>query len=162
MLFFALAAYLLIFLLKISLPKPYLFIGGYLLFAQLLVSFYGISIKKRGYAIREKDLIYKSGIISITTSVIPFSRIQHITLNEGVFSRMFQLASLHIFTAGGISGNIVIPGLDIELARSIKEELSKQINHQETTVAENPIQHPTENTQDNKEGHELTKDSDGN
>ena len=161
---FILAAGIAIVLFFVEELSPYLYIiiGTYLLFSILLIVLYLASIKRIGYAIREKDLIYKSGIISITTSVIPFSRIQHITLNEGVFSRMFQLASLHIFTAGGISGNIVIPGLDIELARSIKEELSKQINHQETTVAENPIQHPTENTQDNKEGHELTKDSDGN
>lgn len=127
----ALASYLLFYLLKAVKPEPYLFIGGYLLIGVLLLTFYAISVKKRGYAIREKDLIYRSGIISITTSVIPFTRIQHITLNEGIFSRMFQLGSLHIYTAGGISGNIVIPGLDIELARTIKEELTRQLNNQE-------------------------------
>ncbi|ALL07718.1 hypothetical protein AQ505_20810 [Pedobacter sp. PACM 27299] len=131
MVFLALAAAFLFFLLKALKPQPYLFIGGYVLIGILLVVFYAISVKKRGYAIREKDVIYKSGIISISTSVIPFTRIQHITLNEGVFSRMFQLATLHIYTAGGISGNIAIPGLPIELAKSIKEELTRQLNNQE-------------------------------
>ena len=131
MVFLALATAVLFFLLKALKPEPYLFIGGYVLIGILLVAFYAISVKKRGYAIREKDVIYKSGIISITTSVIPFTRIQHITLNEGVFSRMFQLASLHIYTAGGVSGNIVIPGLPIELAKTIKEELTRQLNNQE-------------------------------
>ncbi|MBB2150733.1 PH domain-containing protein [Pedobacter gandavensis] len=163
MLFLGLASYLLFFLLKSSNPEPYLFIGGYLLFGILLVMFYAISIKKRGYAIREKDLIYKSGIVSISTSVIPFSRIQHITLNEGIFSRMFNLAALHIYTAGGISGNIVIPGLDIELAKSIKEELTKQVNHQDTpTPHQNSKEHSLEKSQKNNDHQELSKDHDGN
>lgn len=108
-------------------PYRYVLAGIYLLFAILLILLYRVSIKRIGYAIREKDLIYKSGIISISTSIIPFTRIQHITLNEGVFSRMFQLGSLHVFTAGGISGSITIPGLDIHLAKTIKEELNRQL-----------------------------------
>lgn len=109
--------------------RPYLYVltGIYLLFGILLVMLYRVSIKRIGYAIREKDLIYKSGIISISTSIIPFTRIQHITLNEGIFSRMFQLGSLHVFTAGGMSGSITIPGLDIDLAKTIKEELNRQL-----------------------------------
>ncbi|WP_316747243.1 PH domain-containing protein [Pedobacter gandavensis] len=154
MLIFGLATYLLFTLLKTVKPEPYIFIVGYLLVGLLLVVLYAMSIKKRGFAIREKDLIYKSGIISISTSVIPFSRIQHITLNEGVFSRMFNLAALHIYTAGGISGNIVIPGLDIELARTIKEELTKQVSKQESKEEE------TQNTRENT--NELTRDTDGN
>ncbi|RQO70405.1 hypothetical protein DBR43_20520 [Pedobacter sp. KBW06] len=108
-------------------PYLYLFTGIYLLFSILLITLYRASIKRIGYAIREKDLIYKSGIISISTSIIPFTRIQHITLNEGIFSRMFQLGALHVFTAGGISGSITIPGLDINLAKTIKEELNRQL-----------------------------------
>lgn len=108
-------------------PYIYIFIGTYLLFGILLILLYQARIKRTGYAIREKDLIYKSGIISISTSIIPFTRIQHITLNEGIFSRMFQLGSLHVFTAGGASGSITIPGLDIGLARTVKEELTRQL-----------------------------------
>jgi membrane protein YdbS with pleckstrin-like domain len=110
-----------------SRPYLYVIIGTYLLFSILLITLYRASIKRIGYAIREKDLIYKSGMISISTSIIPFTRIQHITLNEGIFSRMFQLGALHVFTAGGISGSITIPGLDIHLAKTIKEELNRQL-----------------------------------
>lgn len=161
MLFLALVAYLLFTLLKTLKPEPYLFIVGYLLIGVLMVSLYSISFKKRGYAIREKDLIYKSGIISIATSVVPFIRIQHITLNEGIFSRMFQLASLHIYTAGGVSGNIVIPGLDVELARAIKEALSKQLgNPDESEKSRN--QNTPDKLQSNRDTNELFNDNDGN
>ncbi|WP_316823416.1 PH domain-containing protein [Pedobacter gandavensis] len=130
MFFLGMAIYLLCYLLKLTFAESYLLIGGYVMIGILLVTIYKVSMKKRGFAIREKDLIYKSGIISISTSIVPFNRIQHITLNEGVFSRLFHLAALHIFTAGGLSGNIVIPGLDIELAHTIKQELSRQLNQQ--------------------------------
>lgn len=124
---FAAAIGIVLFFLEGSRPYLYVTTGSYLLFSILLIALYRTSIKRIGYAIREKDLIYKSGIISISTSIIPFTRIQHITLNEGIFSRMFQLGSLHVFTAGGISGSITIPGLDINLAKTIKEELNRQL-----------------------------------
>lgn len=125
----ALAIALLLFLAKETRSYIYVFASGYLILGIFLIMLYQARIKRTGYAIREKDLIYKSGIISIATSIIPFTRIQHITLNEGIFSRMFQLGSLHVFTAGGGSGSITIPGLDIELARTIKAELTRQLTN---------------------------------
>jgi membrane protein YdbS with pleckstrin-like domain len=106
----------------------YLAIAAYLLFAVLLFFLYRIALKRRGFAVREKDILYTSGIIAISTTIVPFSRIQHIALDEGIFSRMYGLGTLKIFTAGGSSGSLHIPGIEIELAKSIKELLMKQIN----------------------------------
>lgn len=125
--FLAIALTALLFFSNTSGRPAYLAAGGYVLFGILLVLFYRASVKKRGFALREKDLIYKSGIIVITTAIIPFHRIQHITLNEGIFSRMFQLGAIHIYSAGGASGSITIAGLDIEQAKTIKEELTRQL-----------------------------------
>ncbi|WP_316794036.1 PH domain-containing protein [Pedobacter frigoris] len=106
----------------------YVIVSIYLVFAALLFFLYRLSIKKRGFALREKDIMYRNGIIASSTTIIPFSRIQHIALDEGLFSRMFGLGSLRIFTAGGASGSLHIPGIEIEQAKSIKELLMKQIN----------------------------------
>lgn len=99
----------------------------YIAFAALLVILNRADINRRGFAVRDKDIIYRSGIIALTTTIIPFSRIQHIALHEGLFARMFGLGSLHIFTAGGSSGSLHIPGIEIAEARKIKELLMKQI-----------------------------------
>ncbi len=109
---------------------PYLYVsaGSYVAFAAFLFVVYKASVKRRGFALREKDLIYKSGIIALSTTIIPFSRIQHISLDEGVVSRFYKLGKLQIFTAGGSSGSLHISGLDIEQAKTIKEILMKQIN----------------------------------
>src|SRR6478672_9712773 len=45
---------------------PYL-IGGYIFLIILLFFIYRISFKKRGFALREKDIIYKHGVIAETT-----------------------------------------------------------------------------------------------
>ncbi len=106
----------------------YIILGIYVVFALLLIILYRASLKKRGFAVREKDIIYTSGIIALSTTVVPFSRIQHIALDEGLFSRIYGLGELRIFTAGGSSGSLHIPGIEIEKAKSIKELLMKQIN----------------------------------
>lgn len=89
-----------------------------------------ISFKKRGFAFRQHDVLYKSGVISETTTIIPYSRIQHVALNEGVISRIFGLASVGIFTAGGGSSDIEIPGIEKEKAQSIKQLLMSKLTQE--------------------------------
>lgn len=103
---------------------------SYLVFA-LIVFFSSIaSVKKRGFAVREKDILYKRGLISTTTTMIPFNRIQHVAMHEGAFSRIFNLAQIQIFTAGGSSSDIKISGIEKGKAENIKELLMQKIqNH---------------------------------
>lgn len=108
--------------------------GVYIVFAALLIFLYHIGVKRRGFMVREKDIIYASGVLALSTTVIPFTRIQHIALHEGMISRLFQLGELQIFTAGGSSGNLHIRGIEIGEAKAIKALLMRQIN--ETDLAE--------------------------
>lgn len=101
---------------------------GFIFISVLIFLLFRASFKKRGYALREKDMIYKSGIITETTAIIPLNRIQHVALDEGMFSRIYKLATLQIYTAGGGSGHIHIAGVPIDLARSIKEALLKKLD----------------------------------
>ncbi|ETZ20785.1 PH domain-containing protein [Pedobacter sp. V48] len=127
---FILAAGLTTLLILNANARAYLYVlpGIYIVFAVLLFILYRASFKKRGFAVREKDILYTSGIIALSTTIVPFSRIQHIALDEGLFSRIYGLGELKIFTAGGSSGSLHIPGIEIDNAKSIKELLMKQIN----------------------------------
>lgn len=94
-----------------------------------------ISFRKKGYALREKDVLFRRGILSTTTTAIPFNRIQHVALHEGVFSRMYQLSELQVFTAGGSSSDLRVPGLPREEAERIKLFLLNQVEVlEESTV----------------------------
>lgn len=100
-----------------------------------------ISFRKKGYALREKDVLFRKGILSTTTTVIPFNRIQHVALHEGVFSRMYQLSELQVYTAGGSSSDLHISGLPKEEAERIKSFLLNKIIVLEnvSAVIEEPV-----------------------
>lgn len=89
-----------------------------------------ISFKKRGFAFREHDVLFQSGIIATKTIVIPYNRVQHVALHEGLVSRYFGLAKVEIFTAGGSSSDIEIPGIEKEQAENIKQLLMGKIQKQ--------------------------------
>ncbi len=101
---------------------------AYVVLGLLLFLLYYAGFKKRGYALRTHDIIYKSGLIAQTTTIIPLNRIQHIELNEGLFSRMYKLAALQIFTAGGQTGHLHITGIPVNDARNIKEMLLRKLD----------------------------------
>ena len=97
----------------------------------LLVLFFSrISFKKKGFAFRTHDVLFRHGIIATNTLVIPYNRVQHVALHEGLISRFFGLAKIQIFTAGGSSSDIEIPGIAKEQAENIKQLLMGKIQKQ--------------------------------
>ncbi|SOD14980.1 PH domain-containing protein [Pedobacter xixiisoli] len=104
-----------------------IFAGIFVAFAAFLFLLFRASFKRRGFALREKDILYKSGVIAETTIIVPLNRIQHVSLSEGVLSRMFDLGTLQIYTAGGSSGEIRIAGIPIEQAKALKEALVQRL-----------------------------------
>lgn len=101
---------------------------GILVFLGFIIFFSKLSLNKKGYAFREHDAIFKSGVISETTTIIPFNRVQHVALHQGFISRKLGLASIELFTAGGSSSDLEIPGLLLADAQNIKNLVSHKIN----------------------------------
>ena len=82
--------------------------------------------KHKSYALRQKDIIYKSGWLWKRMTTAPFNRVQHVRIDQGVIERKFNLAKLKIFTAGGNSSDLSIPGLDPIVANELKEFIVKK------------------------------------
>lgn len=117
------------FFLKEEIPNFTLYF--YILFFSLFTIIYivfTIGFKKRKYAVREKDISYKSGILFKKTTTVPFNRVQHIEIDQGPISRLFKLATLSVFTAGDSSDDLKISGLLKEDAIKIKEFISFKID----------------------------------
>ena len=93
----------------------------------LIIVFSILGFQKKGFAFREHDVLYRHGIIATNTIVIPYNRVQHVALHEGLASRFFGLAKIEIFTAGGSSSDIEIPGIEKEQAENIKQLLMGKI-----------------------------------
>lgn len=93
----------------------------------LVLFFSRLAFVKKGFAFRQHDVLFRRGVISTNTIVIPYNRIQHVSLHEGIVSRFFGLAKIEIFTAGGSSSDIEIPGILKEEAENIKQLLMGKI-----------------------------------
>ncbi len=86
---------------------------------------------KKGYLIREKDVSFQRGLITFKMTSVPLNRIQHVEINQGVLAKMLGLSSVKIYTAGGSSSDLTIPGLAATEARKVKSFLSGKISEYE-------------------------------
>ena len=107
-----------------------LIVGIYVTLAVLNILLMRVGFKKKGFAFRTHDVLFRSGIIATSTIVIPYNRIQHVALHEGLVSRIFGLAEIEIFTAGGKESDIEIPGIAKPHAEDIKQLLMGKIQKQ--------------------------------
>lgn len=100
----------------------------FFVFFGLIFSYLTFSFPKRKYALREKDISYKRGLFVKKITTVPFSRIQHIEIDEKPISRLFGLSSLSVYTAGDSSDDLEIKGIQKETALQIKEFISTKID----------------------------------
>jgi len=82
----------------------------------------------RSWALREHDLVYRSGVIWKKTVILPFVRIQHVEAVQGPLERKLGLMRLKCFTAGGMTANLIVLGLDHNQARRVRRYLLEQIS----------------------------------
>jgi len=90
--------------------------------------------KIRGYALRDKDLVHRQGVVFKTTTTIPFNRVQHCEVSQGLIQRMFDLHTLQIFTAGGSNSDLAIPGLKADTAQKIKDFIINKTVEETTSI----------------------------
>lgn len=75
----------------------------------------------RGYALRDKDISYRSGLFFRKVATIPFAKIQQVSVGANPLGRLFNLYYIDIINGSqGLSGQIMIPGLTREKAEKIK------------------------------------------
>ncbi len=95
-------------------------------------NFTGRAFRKKQYALRDKDIVYLTGLIWSKRIAIPFNRIQHAEVKQGPLERLYGLHNLKIFTAGGSSSDLSIPGLKEETALKLKNFILKKVEEDGT------------------------------
>lgn len=107
-----------------------LWIGGGLTALGLLFSVHGrFADPCKAYALREHDLSYRSGLFFRKSITQPILRIQHIELKRGPIERRVGLATLQVFSAGGVMHTFEIPGLPLSTAKSLRQFI---LQHKDT------------------------------
>jgi membrane protein YdbS with pleckstrin-like domain len=124
-----------IFLVTVFLDSFFLnlikFMGAWLIFAIVLITLSWMGFYRKGFALRERDVTYKTGLIFKSITTIPFNRVQHCELKKGPMEEMFSISRLRIYTAGGMASDLSIPGLDPVKAESMKQFILKKTEEDE-------------------------------
>lgn len=119
---------LLYFVPSLRRPMPLILLpGGWIL---LLTAWFLVQEKAfsaKAFAIRDKDIIYRSGWIIQRTHTCPFNRIQHSAVTIGPLEKKFGLASLVLYTAGSNEADLRVRGLQETTAWELKEWITQKI-----------------------------------
>jgi len=91
------------------------------------------SFEYKAFAIREHDIVYRTGWLVQSTRVCPFNRIQHCSVDIGLFERKYGLATLSVYTAGGNEADMKIPGLQASMAGDLRELIIRKTGIDEST-----------------------------
>ena len=83
-----------------------------------------------GFALREHDITWRSGIIFPSVTTIPFCKIQQVSIRQNPVSRLFGLYSVHIVNGAQMMADTVIPGLAREKADEVKELLIERAKYE--------------------------------
>jgi len=86
----------------------------------------------RGWALRRHDIIARSGVLWRSVTTLPVARIQHVETTHGPLERGHGLARLKLYTAGGLTADLVVIGLDRSAADQLREYLVEQIRKRES------------------------------
>lgn len=82
----------------------------------------------KGYALREHDLTWRSGVVFPKITTIPFSRIQQVSISQTPVSRFFKLYAIEIVNGAQNLSSIDIEGLDKNEAENIRYVVTQKMN----------------------------------
>lgn len=106
-------------------------IFGILSFAGILVLMMAkVFFDRKKYRLFDKNLTYRKGLLVHKETIVPFSRIQHIEIDEGPLERYFKLATMSIYTAGDSGKDLKINGLKVGEAQEMKEFITNYVKNE--------------------------------
>lgn len=92
-----------------------------LLVAMGLIAFYRFKAARAiTYAVREHDVLRRSGLFFQQEVIQPLRRVQHVELNRGPLEKRMGLASISLFSAGSGKATFTIPGLKLITAERLR------------------------------------------
>lgn len=106
--------------------------GTVLLVALLLLVIY-LPVKRyrsRGYDMGEDRLRVVKGVLFHSDTVVPFSRVQHLDVEQGPLERAFGIARLILHTAGTHNASVTLPGLAHDTAIELREAIRAHVKRE--------------------------------
>jgi len=105
--------------LPIGILSIFIFIVGFItsfIIPQLAYKYWWFNVK-------ENEIYIERGILTRIRTVVPYSKIQHIDVQQSILDRLFHLSKLVLYTAGTRGADVRIPGLPIDYAEQLRDSL---------------------------------------
>lgn len=112
-------------------PTLIVMLGVTLLLCTLVQLWLPLQQARTRFLLRRQDFLLESGVWWRQAVLIPLTRVQHVTVSQGPLQKHFGLATLKVFTAGGLQAEATLADLDYELAQSLCQQLSLLIPQEE-------------------------------
>ena len=84
-----------------------------------------MGFNRRKFGIRDLDIIFQKGFFVFNQTIVPYKRIQHVEIRQGLVFKAFKLYTLKIYTAGSSAGDLSIAGLNQLDADKLKAQILK-------------------------------------
>lgn len=99
-----------------------------LLYALLVFVLPGRRYRRWGYHEGERGIRIASGLIVRRDTIVPYDRVQHIDVSRGPIERSFGVSTLTLHTAGSYNSTVDLPGLAIDEANRMRDEIRSYIS----------------------------------
>lgn len=109
----------------VRLPLPWAWLAMALL-ALMLVQLLLVPVQLRRcrYLLRQLDFMLQQGLFWRSAVLIPLCRVQHVTVSQGPLQKLFGLATLRVYSAGGTAAEIRLADIRQPDAMLLSEQLS--------------------------------------
>lgn len=84
----------------------------------------------KGYALREQDICYRSGVLFPSVTTIPYNRLQQVSVKQNPVSKIFKLYSVEVVNGAQAMAALTVHGLNEENANNIKSILINKLRNE--------------------------------
>lgn len=84
----------------------------------------------RGYQMGGDRLRVVRGVLFHSDTIVPFSRVQHIDVDQSPIERALGIATMTLHTAGSHNASVKLPGLGHDLAVEMRETIRQHIKRE--------------------------------
>lgn len=96
-------------------------------FTSLVIWIPGFRYRSWAFRLTEQELLLERGILNRVRTIVPLRRVQHLDVSQDLVEREFDLGKLIVHTAGTRSSEVVLPGLRLEEAESLRDRIKAYI-----------------------------------
>jgi membrane protein YdbS with pleckstrin-like domain len=101
-------------------PMPWLPLAVAVLGAVYTAVLPGMRLRRYRWELREEELDIVDGVYAVTRTIVPITRIQHVSVERTGFTDLFGLVRLHVHTAADTT---TIPGLERAQADDVRDRV---------------------------------------